>query len=64
MAEHYLTPKQLSDRWQGLITVSTLANWRSKKKGPVYTRIGGKIAYSLKSVEDFERVNETKPAGK
>ena len=60
----YLTPAQLSERWQGLIKTSTLANWRAKKKGPSFTRIGGKIAYPVKAVEEFEQKNEIKPAGK
>lgn len=59
----YLTPKQLSERWQGLIKTSTLAAWRSKKSGPAFTRIGGKIAYPIKAVEEYETKNEIKPAG-
>lgn len=56
-----ITPKELSERWQGKITVKTLANWRSdpdKPKGPGYRRYGSKIFYPLELIEQYERQNQ------
>lgn len=50
----YLTPAQLSDRFGGRITVRTLANWRWSGSGPKFTRIGGRILYPRKDLEEWE----------
>ncbi|HEX5676759.1 MAG TPA: helix-turn-helix domain-containing protein [Alcanivorax sp.] len=50
----YLTPKEVSDRYKGSITVKTLANWRTKKSGPKWTKIGGKILYRLDHILKWE----------
>ncbi len=39
------------------IAVATLDNWRSKKRGPVYLKIGGSIKYRLKDIEKWMRGN-------
>lgn len=59
MQKGYLTPKQLSDRWDGNITVKTLANWRCDPigKGPSFRRFGNKILYPVDAVETYERAN-------
>lgn len=51
----FLTPPQLAARYQGAITVRTLANWRSTGGGPPFTKIGGRVLYSLAAVEAWER---------
>jgi len=50
----FLTPDQLSDRWEGVISVQTLANWRSNNTGPKPFKAGGKVLYSLDAVLAFE----------
>lgn len=59
MSEKYLTPKELSERWEGKISVKTLANWRCDPigKGPKFRRFGNKILYPLSGVEAYERAN-------
>jgi|GEM_PF-1381319 len=59
MSEIYLTSRALSDRWEGNITVKTLANWRTATsgKGPTFCRYGNKILYPLDAVEAFEQRN-------
>lgn len=54
---HFLTPAQLSDRWNGLINTRTLANWRTQGNGPPFVKIGGAIAYRLADVEAWEHRN-------
>jgi len=50
-----LTPQALADRWQGQISLVTLATWRSRKLGPRYIKIGGRVLYPLHGVEEWEK---------
>ena len=54
MEVNFMTPEQLVQRYKGTISVKTLANWRTKGGGPEYTKIGGKIMYSLAAVKAWE----------
>lgn len=53
----YISPDDLAARWQGRVKVQTLAKWRTLKKGPAYTKMGGRVLYALADVEAFESVN-------
>lgn len=48
---HLLEP-ELARRWR--LTVRTLQRWRRAGSGPVYLRLGRRIAYRLSDVERFE----------
>ena len=50
----YLTPSELVERYKRTITIRTLANWRSIGDGPQYTKIGGRVLYSLDGVISWE----------
>jgi predicted DNA-binding transcriptional regulator AlpA len=53
----FLTPAELVARWGGVISIRTLANWRSKGKGPRFVRLGGRtspLAYRLADIEAWE----------
>jgi predicted DNA-binding transcriptional regulator AlpA len=39
------------------ISASTLANWRSKRRGPKYHKVGGSVRYK---VEDLDKFMESK----
>ena len=56
-ASKFLTPKMVVARWGGLVTVGTLANWRSKGKGPQYKQMGSRVVYTLADVEAWEEKN-------
>jgi len=60
MSERFLTPRELSERWSGRVTVKTLANWRSglKPKGPPYRKIGSRVLYALSAIITWEDANE------
>jgi hypothetical protein len=58
--ETILTPAQLSERYDG-VSVKTLANWRSRGTGPVFTKIGGKVFYRLPDVLEWERSRTMRP---
>lgn len=53
----FLTPHQLSERWEKRINVRTLANWRTQGTGPRYVKIGGAIVYKIDDVEAYEAKN-------
>lgn len=55
--DEFLTPQQVVTRWNGAVTLGTLANWRHKKKGPGYQKFGTKVRYPLAAVEAYEREN-------
>lgn len=50
----YLSPKDLCDRWGRRVTEKTLSNWRLQGLGPVWTKIGGRIAYRIDDVVAYE----------
>lgn len=35
------------------ISASTLANWRSKMRGPKYHKVGGSVRYKVKDLDEF-----------
>jgi len=53
--KRYLTPKEVSERYGGCITVGTLANWRTAGVSPPYIKLGGKIIYPESELEEWER---------
>jgi hypothetical protein len=53
----FLTPHQLCRRWANAVTPKTLANWRSKRDGPTYYRLKGRVLYRLDDVLAWEKAN-------
>lgn len=53
-AQQYLTPDELSARWRNSVTTRTLANWRVKRYGPAWLKVGGRIVYPLPAVLAWE----------
>jgi hypothetical protein len=51
----FLTPSELVDRYNGKVTIRTLANWRSAGISPPFTKVGGRILYRLEEIEAWER---------
>ncbi|WP_234731070.1 hypothetical protein [Acidocella facilis] len=54
MSSAMLTTGQLSMR-PGYPSEWTMARWRRNNIGPAYTRIGGRVFYSLADVESWEK---------
>ena len=48
----YLTQRELARRWR--MSERTLERWRSHGLGPRYTKIVGKVIYSVEDVEIHE----------
>ena len=52
-----MTPEDLVQRWRGSITLATLATWRSRKLGPTFIKVGGRVLYSEEAIADYEHKN-------
>jgi hypothetical protein len=50
--KQHLPEKCLANRWS--ISARTLQRWRWLGLGPPYMKIGGRVRYSIKDIEDFE----------
>ena len=48
----HLNQIELSRRWS--LSPRTLENWRWRREGPAYLKIGGRVAYRLEDVEAYE----------
>lgn len=53
----FLTAEQLARRWAGIVTTGTLANWRSKRVGPQFVKLRGRVLYPLEKVTAWEAEN-------
>ncbi|RLP22148.1 helix-turn-helix domain-containing protein [Mesorhizobium sp. YM1C-6-2] len=53
MPQTYLYQHELALRWR--VSPRTLERWRWQKTGPIYTKIGGKVLYAIRDVEDYEK---------
>jgi hypothetical protein len=61
-AQRYMTPEQLATRWEDVVVVGTLANWRSRTlkgtpTGPAFQKFGRAVRYRVEDVEAYERAN-------
>lgn len=59
----YLTPAQLAERYEGRISVRTMANWRYQGVGPQFTRVGGRILYPEDKLVEWEAKNTVSHTG-
>lgn len=50
----YLTPAQVAERYEGRISVRTLANWRYQGNGPAFSRLGGRVLYPEDKLLEWE----------
>lgn len=56
-AETFLTAHQVIDRWNGVIKVGTLANWRARRVGPSFVKLRGRVLYPLDKIVEWEASN-------
>lgn len=52
-----LTPEQLAARLGGSIKLATLANWRSRGKGPAFVRYRGRVLYPTTEINAWEQAS-------
>lgn len=48
-----ISSKDLADRWD--CAIGTLANWRCKKFGPKFFKLGKKVSYKISDIEAYEK---------
>ena len=60
-ADEHLQPGELVKRWRNLISLGTLANWRSNGTGPNFLKLGGRILYRRVDVEAWEAEHHCTP---
>ena len=60
-APTYFSPAELVKRWGGRVSEKTLANWRSMKRGPLPSKLGGRVVYNLVDVEAYEQLQREFP---
>jgi hypothetical protein len=53
-SKQYLSPQEVSERYDGNISVRTLANWRTTGSGPKFIKLGGNIAYPIDKLVEWE----------
>lgn len=58
----YLTQDEVAERYRGLVSVRTLANWRSMRIGPKYTKIGKTVLYEVGELDAWDDRNTIKCA--
>jgi hypothetical protein len=49
---HHLNQIELSRRWK--VSPRTLERWRWLGQGPRFMKLGGRVAYRIQDVEEFE----------
>jgi hypothetical protein len=52
MTVNHLNQTELARRWK--LSPRTLERWRWQRLGPVYLKLGGRVAYRLEDVETYE----------
>ena len=52
MIVNHLNQTELARRWK--LSPRTLERWRWQRLGPVYLKLGGRVAYRIQDVEAFE----------
>ena len=52
MTVNHLNQTELARRWK--LSPRTLERWRWQRLGPVYLKLGGRVAYRIQDVEAFE----------
>lgn len=52
MATRHLTQSEVARRWR--LSPRTLERWRWLGQGPVYLKLGGRVAYRLEDIEAYE----------
>ncbi|WP_454622833.1 helix-turn-helix domain-containing protein [Brucella anthropi] len=53
----YLTLEEVVERYRNQVSEGTLCNWRSKRIGPSFIKIGRAILYPIGELERWDRSN-------
>jgi hypothetical protein len=53
----FLTAEEVSGRYCGSISVSTLRNWRVMRIGPTFVKIGKAVLYRINELDAWDQKN-------
>lgn len=53
----FLTAEEVSERYRGSISLGTLRNWRGKRIGPAYVKLGKAVLYPIEELEMWDQKN-------
>lgn len=53
----YLTLEEVVERYRNQVSEGTLRNWRSKRIGPSFIKIGKAVLYPIEELERWDRSN-------
>jgi hypothetical protein len=53
----FLTAEEVSERYRGEITAGTLRNWRAKRIGPSFVKIGKAVLYPVDALNAWNEEN-------
>ncbi|ESZ55588.1 helix-turn-helix domain-containing protein [Mesorhizobium sp. C120A] len=51
----FLTAEEVSERYRGSISLGTLRNWRAKRIGPAYVKLGKAVLYPIEELEMWDQ---------
>lgn len=51
----FLTEEEVSKRYRGAVSPGTLRNWRSKRVGPPFLKVGKSVLYPMEGLLAWER---------
>ena len=54
-SKQYLTTEEVSQRFNGNISVRTLQNWRNLQQGPKFMKAGGRVLYKTTEIDEWEK---------
>ena len=55
--EKFLTIDEVAQRYRGEISVGTLGNWRLRKVGPSFVKVGRAVLYPIEELDAWDRRN-------
>ncbi|MGX5830170.1 DNA-binding protein [Mesorhizobium sp. 43Arga] len=53
----FLTAEEVSERYRGSNSLGTLRNWRAKRIGPAYVKLGKALLYPIEELDVWDRKN-------
>lgn len=56
-ANKFLTAEEVAERYRGAISVGTLRNWRGKRIGPTFIKVGKTVLYPVDKLDAWDQKN-------
>lgn len=53
----FLTAEEVWERYRGSISLGTLRNWRARRIGPAYVKLGKAVLYPIEELETWDQKN-------